>query len=640
METLEEPNSGGWTKPLKHKPQAPVKPDSSQGNLEKNFDFTAINKDNIFSQPRALLEQLRHGPNNTNTTIDNKNENQNDVSKLITTTFTPNSNLDQTNQLNNFLSCLGFQMTQTDPQKPINPDPPIQISVRAREGVFLVHENEKDYLNEPTTLIAENGNIAAWSNDGNYLAAADLTGIHLIDMITSKRHSAKLQNIVALNFSTTGQYLVATDRRDKDKFMTSVYGTPLLTLIYEGDCQKFKKENWPYLKFSENDSLCFRQIKSTLVEVLACTNKFTPVKKIETKWAFDTYAISPKQENLMVAFVVPEKIIGYSKTESKVEVYKYDDLEKEPLFSKVIDKAHEILPIFSPTGNNVLFWAQTTHDETGKSYYGEHSLFYFNINKKEFKRVPTYKGPIHDVCWNPNGLEFIVISGFMPACSVLYDHQVVPKFEFGRHHRNTVKWSPLSRFICLAGFGNLSGEMEMWDVTTLTQVGTCKSNSAVSCAWSPDGRRLLTGVLNPRLRVDNKYNIFKYNGINLLTVDFTKTELYEVLWRPGKYIDRAPSPDHQKQVESQKKVDDRPRKLFQPKGTSTAFAAMLNREKNISGPRILLPNEKFDSDLNSPEISQSEEKKEEPKKKKRIRKKKDKEGGENDGEGEEKVQDG
>ena len=56
----------------------------------------------------------------------------------------------------------------------------------------------------------------------------------------------------------------------------------------------------------------------------------------------------------------------------------------------------------------------------------------------------------------------------------------------------------------------------------------------MSCIWSPDARRILTGVLNPRLRVDNGYKVFKYNGELLNNVDFSQTELYEVLWRPGK----------------------------------------------------------------------------------------------------------
>ncbi len=45
-------------------------------------------------------------------------------------------------------------------------------------------------------------------------------------------------------------------------------------------------------------------------------------------------------------------------------------------------------------------------------------------------------------------------------------------------------------------------------------MGKCKSESAVSCEFSPDGQTIMTGVLNPRLRVDNelrvRINIYKF----------------------------------------------------------------------------------------------------------------------------------
>lgn len=52
----------------------------------------------------------------------------------------------------------------------------------------------------------------------------------------------------------------------------------------------------------------------------------------------------------------------------------------------------------------------------------------------------------------------------MPAHSVLFDKSCKPFFEFGKHHRNKIIWSPLKRFVALGGFGNLSGEIEIWDV--------------------------------------------------------------------------------------------------------------------------------------------------------------------------------
>ena len=52
----------------------------------------------------------------------------------------------------------------------------------------------------------------------------------------------------------------------------------------------------------------------------------------------------------------------------------------------------------------------------------------------------------------------------MPATSVLYSADNEKIFEFGKKHRNQICWGRLGRFVCLAGFGNLSGEMEMWDL--------------------------------------------------------------------------------------------------------------------------------------------------------------------------------
>jgi translation initiation factor 2A len=40
----------------------------------------------------------------------------------------------------------------------------------------------------------------------------------------------------------------------------------------------------------------------------------------------------------------------------------------------------------------------------------------------------------------------------------------------------------------IAGFGNLSGEMDFWDLKNMKIVGTAKSPSAINYIWSPDGR--------------------------------------------------------------------------------------------------------------------------------------------------------
>lgn len=40
----------------------------------------------------------------------------------------------------------------------------------------------------------------------------------------------------------------------------------------------------------------------------------------------------------------------------------------------------------------------------------------------------------------------------------------------------------------------------------------------------------MTAVLTPRLKVDNNFKVFKYNGQLIHSCGFETTELYEVIW--------------------------------------------------------------------------------------------------------------
>ena len=78
-----------------------------------------------------------------------------------------------------------------------------------------------------------------------------------------------------------------------------------------------------------------------------------------------------------------------------------------------------------------------------------------------------------------------------------------------------VRWSPHARFLIIAGFGNLSGELSFWDRKTCKCLGTVDAHMSVNYEWSPDSKYFLTAILFPRLRVDNGYRIWSCNG-NLL----------------------------------------------------------------------------------------------------------------------------
>ncbi len=171
---------------------------------------------------------------------------------------------------------------------------------------------------------------------------------------------------------------------------------------------------------------------------------------------------------------------------------------------------------WAPDGSAALIQTGNFHDESGNSYYGQSNLQFFNTSDKKINQVHFHDGPLHDVAWSPDSNNFVIVSGFMPAYSIIYDKQCKPFFEFGKHHRNTIKFSPFSRFMSLSGFGNLNGEIDVWDLKQMKIVGTCKSSSAVNLIWSPDGRQHMTATLFPRLRVENNLKIFYYSGFFVL----------------------------------------------------------------------------------------------------------------------------
>jgi translation initiation factor 2A len=185
---------------------------------------------------------------------------------------------------------------------------------------------------------------------------------------------------------------------------------------------------------------------------------------------------------------------------------------------------------------------------------------------------------VHDAAFSPRIDEFVVVYGHMPANATIFSSiKCEPIYQLGAGPHNTVRWNPFGRFICLAGFGNLPGDMRFFDrkadgkykligkaraacsvrfrfddvnVVFLTYLYLAKLLKIfvrpfpkVSAEWSPNGRYLLTATTAPRLNVDNGYKLWRYNGELLQHVE--RERLFEAKWQPAiksTYADRPISP--------------------------------------------------------------------------------------------------
>lgn len=282
------------------------------------------------------------------------------------------------------------------------------------------------------------------------------------------------------------------------------------------------KTSYPLVRFSNDDALLFRYNAKT-IEVLTPEGELKRVIKSGIVQSFEISLTSTAESYLVTAAFLDSK-------SNKGNLLVFNHEKEEALYEKNINKAEEVRIKFSPASNSFLIELQTYFDPTGKSYYGEYGLYLYSHITNKITKVRTAQGPLHDFEWDRKGEHYLVISGFMPAEPVLFTKDNVVAFEFGKQHKNEVIWGNLGRFVCLAGFGNLNGEMDIWDMQTRTRVGICKSNSASHCEWSPDDRKLLTAILTPRLRVDNCYKVFSYTGVLLHKANYDHTELYEAVW--------------------------------------------------------------------------------------------------------------
>jgi len=135
------------------------------------------------------------------------------------------------------------------------------------------------------------------------------------------------------------------------------------------------------------------------------------------------------------------------------------------------------------------------------------------------------------VSWSPNSKEFGVVYGYMPAKTTIFNAKAEATHSFALGPRNTISFSPHGRFVLVAGFGNLAGHVDIYDLSkNYFKVCTIEASNASICEWSPDGTHMLFATTSPRLRVDNGIRIFHVGGGLMYFEEMM--ELYHVTWRP------------------------------------------------------------------------------------------------------------
>jgi translation initiation factor 2A len=318
--------------------------------------------------------------------------------------------------------------------------------------------------------------------------------------------------------------------------------------VYEVFQRQFLKAEWPYFQFSDDDSTAIRCV-SNEIQVIRPADGFD--KHVRLRVPSVAVAKISAGPTPRVACFVPE-VKG---APGSVRIY---DLEQHtevgvvenptPLARKSFFRVTEVDLMWAPDGSAVLVLGSSEVDATNKSYYGESCLHYLKADGSFEGAVPLAKeGPVHDAQWSPCSDEFGVVYGYMPAKATIFKAVACEaKYELGAGPHNTLRWNPFGRFVALAGFGNLPGDIKFFQKMKdgkYKPIGSTRAACSVTLEWSPDGRRLLTSTVAPRLNVDNGWKVWRYNGDLLLHEE--REKIYEAFWRPvpdGTFEDRPISP--------------------------------------------------------------------------------------------------
>eukprot|EP00775_Hariotina_reticulata_P012065 gene12064-12206_t len=330
--------------------------------------------------------------------------------------------------------------------------------------------------------------------------------------------SCAVSGVVLLDWSKTGAFLVTAQRPSKGEDgqpakNIKVWEVASGLVVLELGVKSVNKESWPLLQWSHGDEVLYHSVTNTVHQYSRATG-FKAAKKIPIKGVSSFQPCPAPGKQLLAAFI-PE-LKGQPAVATVVDC---SGDQPVTISRKSFYRATGASMMWNQPSTACLFMATSETDATNQSYYGESKLHYLPAEADRADGACSVAmpkdGPVHDVQWSPAGDFFVVVAGFMPAQVILHDSRCKPVYDMGSGPYNIARWNPFGRFLAIAGFGNLPGDVVFYNKLAkgnCKQMGATRSGSAVTAEWSPCGRFLMTATTAPRLRVDNNVRIFTYYG--------------------------------------------------------------------------------------------------------------------------------
>jgi len=472
---------------------------------------------------------------------------------------------------------------------------PTQLVYRTSKGIGVL--NAAPVYEPLPGFIKPEGNLrcCCYSPDSRYLAWASPEQVSVIDASSGQVVTTlPTPNVFELGFSPLGTYIITWQRPAKDEDGNATKNLKVWRTVSDeveagqartvvGEFVQKSQTGWN-LQYTSDENFCARAVTNE-VQFFQSQDLRTVWNKLRVEGVTD-FALSPGK-NHSVAVFVPER----KGMPAAVKVFQVPQFNSA-ISQKTFYKGDKVQLKWNVLGTSLIVLAQTEVDKTNKSYYGETNMYILSANGSFDSRIQLDKeGPIHDVSWSPNSKEFGVVYGYMPAKTTIFNARAIPQHSFDLGPRNTINFSPHGRFCMVAGFGNLAGDMDIYDLEkNYKKICTIKASNCTYCEWSPDGKHILTATTSPRLRVDNGIRLYHVSGGLMYNEEMT--ELYHVTWRPQSTLTHplgdplnpvpAPHPSAQAYLSTQK-TPSKPAGAYRPPGARGTTTPLLFKREDEGG---------------------------------------------------------
>lgn len=393
-------------------------------------------------------------------------------------------------------------------------EPPCRLLVRSKKQVELFSVPERNFgvpdematniKNSKRVLVTGASSMVRMTSDNAFIL---MNGVGVVKCnlavgggaVADAPSGPFLQSTASvqmMDVSPKGTYILTWERYYADKCPNNLklWRCDDGTLVAAFAQKALKREAWPYLQFTHDESIAFllctnevRVYEASAFQKKNSSSSFDPssvrfTEKLRIQ-GITTLSVPAKanDDNLMYLFTA--FCPGNKDKPARASLHEYPKSMDGPTtnnssnhyptkLSKSLFQAEEMKTHWNPGGDAALITLQTSVDATGESYYGSSQLFLLSQLGKDVEAVPLEQksqanGPVLAVEWMPNPIKpacFAVVAGKMPAMASLHNGLTgEPIFLFGQAHRNTVSFAPHGRFLLLGGFGNLAGGMGFWD---------------------------------------------------------------------------------------------------------------------------------------------------------------------------------